>query len=400
MNKNELLCKAKEHINHVQIRINDKLKTIHERIKKLQLLLQTSRSDALIINQKLYEYANNQQTEFVKLKPSPYFVRCDVKFADEDEIKSMYFAKFSFNEEEIYSWVTPAAQLRFENPGEVEYLLPNGKKRLGKLQRKDQFMIVDGKIIFMATESLDNPRQLVHQEYLAQRKGTFILPEIVEQMEKAQDSVIRASYEGPLVVSGPAGSGKTTLALHRLAYLTQSPELAEIFPSSQMIVFVQDEHTRNYFSHLLPELGINDVKIITFSQWAQDQLKISDYDFVYRYGTDEVTKDLYEFVKNKALVRLEQTNLEINKKTINQDLVSILKLFYKDYLDSQQLQVLDKQLAENVLDRFDLTILLALLIKSSGFLYHTQDRYEELHNGKLRKKVVDIPIAYPYNCCR
>ena len=45
-----------------------------------------------------------------------------------------------------------------------------------------------------------------------------------EQMEKAQDQVIRAHHAGPLVISGPAGSGKTTLALHRVAFLTQSPE--------------------------------------------------------------------------------------------------------------------------------------------------------------------------------
>lgn len=66
-------------------------------------------------------------------------------------------------------------------------------------------------------------------------------------MEKAQDQVIRASHKGSLVIGGPAGSGKTTLALHRVAYLTQAPETSEFYPTKSIIVFVQDTGTKITF---------------------------------------------------------------------------------------------------------------------------------------------------------
>ncbi|HNW09616.1 MAG TPA: hypothetical protein PKM52_03475, partial [bacterium] len=110
---------------------------------------------------------------------------------------------------------------------------------------------------------------MIYQEYFSTRKTSFILPEIVAQMEKAQDQVVRAEYGGKLAITGPAGSGKTTLALHRAAYLLQSPETVDKLDANQIIVFVQDDSTRDYFSHLLPELGINDVEITTMASWAR-----------------------------------------------------------------------------------------------------------------------------------
>jgi DNA helicase-2/ATP-dependent DNA helicase PcrA len=110
----------------------------------------------------------------------------------------------------------------------------------GELISKEQYMITDGKIVFMAFESLEQARELIYQEYFSQRKSSFLLPEIVEQMEQAQDKVIRAHHQGSFLISGAAGSGKTTLALHRVAYLLQSPDTAERFKTENTIVFVQD----------------------------------------------------------------------------------------------------------------------------------------------------------------
>lgn len=168
-------------------------------------------------------------------------------------MKKIFFGKFQISEQNIYSWMSPIAVMRFEKIGAAAYILPGGRKRAGKIDRNDQFLIANGKIIFMASEARKWQRTLIYQEYLTNRKSGFILPEIIERLEKAQDEVIRASHQGSFLIAGPAGSGKTTLAFHRIAYLTQAPETAPFYPDYNIIVFVQDESTKKYFSALLPQ---------------------------------------------------------------------------------------------------------------------------------------------------
>lgn len=125
-------------------------------------------------------------------------------------------------------------------------------------------MIADGEIRFMTSETAKEGRTLVYQEQLSKRKTDFMLPEIIARMERAQDDVIRTEAQGSFLISGPSGSGKTTLAFHRIVYLLQSPEHATRFSDENIIVFVQDENTRAYFSKLLPELGVHQVNVTTF----------------------------------------------------------------------------------------------------------------------------------------
>jgi len=101
--------------------------------------------------------------------------------------------------------------------------------------------------MFFSKEVEGRARELIYQEHFTNRKTGFMLPEIVAEMEKSQDQVIRAHHEGPLVISGPAGSGKTTLAFHRVAYLTQAPDTALHYREDSIIIFVQDNGTKEYF---------------------------------------------------------------------------------------------------------------------------------------------------------
>jgi DNA helicase IV len=261
-------------------------------------------------------------TELARLSGSPFFVRCDIVSDRTGKERTLYFAKHPFNEELIYSWVAPIASIRFENPGKVSYKIPNGQIETVTMKRKEQYMIVDGKPTFFAIEETDSPRELIYQEHFSTRKAGFILPEIVSVMEKAQDQIIRAHHKGPFVISGPAGSGKTTLALHRVAYLAQSPDSAHLYPESSIIVFVQDNGTKDYFSHLLPELGIHHVKITTFFEWACEILGIKDAEF------DLHAHSLTEFEKIQAL-RKGKPVMPEGKKLSRADITTLLHAFVK-----------------------------------------------------------------------
>jgi len=281
--KQAILEKTRAHIDYIRKKI---IETVEFRETQSDSMKKDARH--LLPGDAFAQYrilAHNQENigNLKQLYPSPYFTRCEFEINGENKI--MYFAKFSFSDEKIYSWITPAATLRFENPGTASYTRPDGQIQSGILHSKDQCMIVDGRLIFLSTESTTNPRELIYQENFTRQKSGFILPEVVEQMEKAQDQIVRAPYRGPFLISGPAGSGKTTMALHRVAYLMQSPETAELFTPEAILVLVQDTSTKEYFSHLLPELGIRGVGIITFSEWALSILNLKNrHSIVVRHG--------------------------------------------------------------------------------------------------------------------
>lgn len=332
---------------------------------------------------------NTQRIENYKfLQKTPYFNRCDVILEGTNEVTTFYFAKFPFIEESIYSWVAPAAKMRFEEIGDFNFETVSGNFLKGKILRKDQFMIVDGKIIFMASEGTDYERSLIHQEYLSNRKAAgFAMQDIVAMMERAQDKVIRAESRGSFLISGPAGSGKTTLALHRVAYLTQSPETSQIYPGEKILVFVQDASTKDYFSALLPNLGIENVQITTFQEWAAERLKIEIKKIVARIGENETEKDILEFEKNQALKNLDEIKIE-------KDYFKTLDLVYKNYFSYSSREIFKAQKVLQVYDRFDLTILLKAYLNKEKALHEEYIDYVQVRKGKLRREIKKDPLNY------
>ncbi len=385
--KKKLLTKTRDHIVYIREKIFDNIEHREGKGKVMKKdAINMLPGDA--ITQHILAGHNHEQVENLKqLYPSPYFTRCE--FEIDGEKKMMYFAKFSFSGEKIYSWITPAATLRFEDIGPASYKRPDGKIQTGTLLSKNQYMIIDGKLIFFSTEGLGRPRELIYQEYFTRQKPGFVLPEVVEQMEKAQDQVVRASYRGPFLISGPAGSGKTTMALHRVAYLMQSPETADLFPTDSILVLVQDSGTKEYFSHLLPELGIRGVEIITFSQWALRILSIENICHItVQYGQNERERTLYEYSKLTALKDLS------NDLVYNKNIWGLLQKIYFKNFDKTQQDLFIKQKKELALDRFDLTILLKIYLKTFGKFTVYKDCYEESAKGTYRKRNKAFQVQY------
>ncbi len=388
--KQQLLTEAQQKLATIGPIIAHQLDVAAENLaqKKIEYhrVANAGRADQqLLVRQQLAE-AQQRTGELTHLKSSPYFFRCDVIFEGK-ESQTLYFARFPFTDQHIYSWVTPAATMRFEDPGPFLYQVPDGKEQRGILTRKDQFMIVDGQIRFMATESQTMGRELVYQEYLSQRKSSFILPEIVEQMERAQDQVVRAHHRGSFLIAGPAGSGKTTLALHRVAYLTQSPDTSALFPGESIIVFVQDVRTKDYFSSLLPQLGIEGVLITTFAEWALECLELdSAIGIGSRFGTDELERDEYEYAKYEALKNIRPL------KALRDPFLTLTQA-YESYFNGTLWKVWQSQQDKKLLDRFDITILLTVRL-AQGPLTRNSTKTTRLKNGRLKHSAIKVPISY------
>ena len=349
--KEQLHNQAKALLTYKQAKIAEEMAAIPGRLAQIMELRDLESASGEITNQTL---VHNQRKRFDQLKslyPSPYFNRLELTFKAEKTPREIFIGKFPFAEEGIYSWTAPIATIRFDSPGPFAFAVDE-KTQSGKIESKDQYLIIDGEIKFLASEKLSAERELIYQEYFSQHKTDFVLPEILAQMEKAQDEVIRAKAKGPLVISGPAGSGKTTLALHRVAYLLQSPDTSDSYSQDKIIVFVQDASTKDYFSGLLPSFGIRDVRIVTFGEWALDCLDLSKLKSVNRYLDSIDASNEFESAKIKALRSGRQLEITYH------DCFDELAAYYSDFFSTEQKVFFSRQKKDCVLDRIDLTALL------------------------------------------
>ncbi len=386
INKKEILQNAKKHLAKTLVNVEKSKGETQKSLNKSKDAFKNVSSSDRVIEERLIAYFQKRLGELKHLEKSPYFSRCDVIWDGAQEIQSLYFSKFALSDEKIYSWTSKASSIRFEDIGKVTYERPDGEIQKANLIRKDNYMISDGEIKFLSTESVGNARELVYQEHFSNRKTGFVLPEIVSEMEKSQDRVIRANHRGPFLISGPAGSGKTTLALHRVAYLATVPDLAKFFKPEEMIVFVQDEGTKKYFSHLLPELGINNVEITTFSSWAKNILNLKE-SYISRFGKTFEEKDIYEFRKIKALKNYKKGKFSGNR-------FSFLEQVYGEFLGGGCIEMFAKQKKQKILDRIDLTLLLMKNIDEKGKIGTQKYVWHELKTGKFKKKKEFVPFEY------
>lgn len=358
--KQQLLEVLRDRVRSVQGVIAESMESVRGMAtKSLREIGSMSPADQRVYMQ-LKGYAVDRMEQLEHLHKSPFFTKCEIVDGETGEKKEYFFATHQFIEEAIYSWVSPVASIRFESPGEISYTLPSGESKHMTMLRKEQYMIVDGKVLFYAQENPGMPRELVYQEHFTKQKSEFMLPEIVAQMEKAQDTVIRADHRGPLVISGPAGSGKTTLALHRVAYLTQAPDTASLYTPESILVFVQDAGTKEYFSHLLPGLGIHNVSITTFPEWAMRILGLEGYAYVHRQGATEAERDRLEYKKLAAL--RAGSSFKVSK-------------------------------SGGTLDRLDLTMLLSDHLKKHE-RFEIVRRYEAIVKGAIRKRIERKNVQY------
>ncbi|HAE36998.1 TPA: hypothetical protein DCG29_04065 [Candidatus Nomurabacteria bacterium] len=386
--KNLILEKTKISIAKICKVIENETKSTQAKLTKKRLAFNHLSPEQKIVANKMIPQLEKKVEELKHLKGSPYFSSLEFDLHSNHTHYAIHIGKFGCSQGNIYSWTTPVASLRFEKPGNARYLCPGNILQTAMLHKKDQLMIVDQKLKFLATESIGNPRKLIYQEHFSNRKSGFMLPEIVAEMEKAQDQVIRAHHIGPFLITGPAGSGKTTLALHRVAYLIQSPDLNNLYEEDAIIVFVQDKGTKKYFSQLLPELGINNVIITTFDEWALKILGLPDIQYTDRMSTrTDIELDEYEFAKLSAIEKNSDIKLISNPFTL-------LRRTYSEVFNNSQKNLFDSQTREKTLDRIDLTILLAAYKNTKGFLGVTNDFWEEQTNGKYKKKHGLIPHKY------
>lgn len=227
----------------------------------------------IIVNSTLQGSMELKVRNLAAARSRPYFARIDFTEDGGRGREKLYIGKMSLIREEdqkiiIVDWRAPIANLYYEGRlGEAAYQCPDGNVN-GELKLKRQFSIDRGELREIFDIDITTNDEFL-QTYLGASADNR-LKEIVSTIQTEQNAIVRADMWKPLIVQGAAGSGKTTIALHRIAYLIYTYEKS--FSPENFMIIAPNRLFLNYISDVLPELGVEKVRQTTFEEFAQDLL--------------------------------------------------------------------------------------------------------------------------------
>lgn len=169
-------------------------------------------------------------------------------------------------EQVVIDWRAPIADLYYEGRlGEAEYNCPAGKIH-GEIKLKRQYFFKNGDLQDVMDIDITTNDEML-QPFLSANSDTR-LKNIISTIQAEQNKIIRADMWQPLIVQGVAGSGKTTIALHRIAYLIYNYD-KNFFPE-EFLIIAPNKFFLNYISNVLPDLGVDRVGQSTYEEIAFD----------------------------------------------------------------------------------------------------------------------------------
>ncbi len=213
-----------------------------------------------------------QWKKLTRLLPSPYFGRIDFQEDGLNFSEQVYIGISSFLDDGghflIYDWRSPIASMYYDHsPGEAFYDAPSGRIK-GKMELKRQYQIQGGKIQNMFDANLTIGDELLQQ--VLGKGADSQMKSIVATIQKEQNAIIRDDKKKMLIVQGAAGSGKTSAALQRVAYLLYKHR--DSLTADQVLLFSPNPIFNSYVSTVLPELGEENMQQTTFQEYLESGL--------------------------------------------------------------------------------------------------------------------------------
>jgi len=245
----------------------------------------------------------------------PYYARFDYE-TSEAEPMTHYIGKEGVTDEEssevrVISWMSPMSSLYYQKQlGPVDS--PDGPITVRLFRQFD---------LDLGLNYHDQEWNEAFYEYydpILQKKlaanSNDKMKDIVETIQAEQDSIIRLSKNKPIIVQGSAGSGKTTVALHRLAYLLYAHRNLD---PSRFIVFGPNRIFLNYIEKVLPDLGVDGIEQTTFQEWAVDLLDIGNLSIAEPVETMQIIEKSEPLIANRYLLKSQIKGSLFFKKALS-----------------------------------------------------------------------------------
>lgn len=252
-----------------KMKLNEVVKVVKERLEEciaFQKRKVTQMYDS-ITAKNLMKHQVSKEKNLKNALSQPYFARIDFAAKGKGE-EEVYIGKTTILDEDanviVADWRAPISSMYYDSGiGEASYNSPDGEIK-GVLSLKRKYDIKDGKLL-----GYDDIEVVASDEVLnncLSENADTRLKNIISTIQKEQNEIIRSSIYTPLIIQGVAGSGKTTVALHRIAYLIY--QYAKKFNPEEFLIIAPNKFFLDYISTVLPDLGVDEVRQETFEEFA------------------------------------------------------------------------------------------------------------------------------------
>ena len=362
-----------------------------------------------------------QKHRFERMLDAPFFGRVDFIFDGEDEAEPFYIGIGNFAEKAgmtplIYDWRAPVSGLFYDyDKGPASYEAPAGRIE-GEINSKWQYKIRGGKMIYAFESDTKIDDEILKRE-LGQN-GDTKLKNIVRTIQKEQNAIIRNTKDQILVIQGAAGSGKTSIALHRIAYLLYHDR--KNLKSSNVLILSPNSVFGDYISHILPELGEENIREMSFDLFAYRELKDTASDCEDRYDhlerimkfPDDREKERFRMKQSEEFIGLMEGFLatledrlvdfkEISFRGMKMTEEDLIRMFYFKFQDTPLLERMSA-VREYFVDAYETLKGKQISDEDSELLknkfdsmYVTKDLYQ-IYNWMLEDYGYDLLPDVPY----
>lgn len=353
----------------------------------------------------LASYKSNHMQKLYKVQSKPYFGSITFKENNQNNQDKIYIGITHVEDEEnekylVHDWRAPICSMFYDYElGKASYLAPEGMIT-GEITNKRQFTIKDGKLIRVFDNNINIDDELL-QEVLTEESNDK-MKNIVNTIQQEQNVIIRNVTDKNLIVQGIAGSGKTSVALHRIAFLLYK---IENLSSNNVLIFSPNQVFTEYISNVLPELGEANTMQTTLSDFLSSNLEEyktveSFTSFVERYykyqetnkewvkykQSDEIITHINSFAQNileKAAFENDiiTHDFEITKETLNY----LLKNRYERILLKERLDAIAEKMCRDFYEgkHTKKSVILSLLKKSLNIKLNYKELYKGFFNSQF-----------------
>ncbi|HCC07742.1 MAG TPA: helicase [Clostridiales bacterium] len=386
----------------------------------------------ITMQENMEDYLKTTTIALHRMREAAYFGRLDYKEIEEKDIKPYYIGIGNLIDENtldiyVYDWRTAFASMYYDfETGPATYEAPMGKID-GDIFLKRQYKIENDKIKYIFNSDVKIEDEIL-QDVLSQNTNEK-MKNIVTTIQKEQNQIIRDEGHDVLVVQGPAGSGKTSVALHRIAYLLYKH--GKQMSYSNILIFSPNQVFMDYISSVLPEMGEQNVLQTTFNEYSisllEDEFETIEslndqLEYIYNNeGTKEprlnsiklkmsgemleIINNYIEYIGNEILKmqdivvdrKGEQTrHTGKDEKVVVITKAEMNKLFFNDYKDLPIVKRIDKIISRAVMIYDDGSLSdkkieeLKRKLKKNIIKMNALDMYKSLYKDKvLLKKLID-----------
>lgn len=324
---------------------------------------------------------------YLRMIKSAYFARID--FESDGETLPIYIGIATLDDGTdfyVYDWRSPIASMFYDyEMGEASYTTPDGNVIKGKITLKRQYKIEGENIV----QIFDTDMQVIDDvlKQMLSSKASDKMKNIVNTIQKEQNRVIRKNDVDILAVQGPAGSGKTSVAMHKIAYLLYA-ERAKINNSNILIISPNDIFS-NYISNVLPEIGEDNVYQTTYMDFIKShidfKIKGTMNDLYETYYSENYSQKPHSLGFNSIMLKFGATYINLIENFINLKRNEILGI---DDITSDGKVVIEKEYLEklaNELETYGISLYTQgkKLVEKIGL--HVSIKLGAKNNGAIQK---------------